>query len=82
MDVNTNQHSPHPTGCDAIAHLASNLSMSPDPNLVIKDALAFTRNALEAALTEPRIKRFVFCSSSSAVQQHRWNEVYDLTPEM
>lgn len=69
-------------GCDAVAHVASNLSMSPDSNIVVKDALAFTRNALEAALTEPRIKRFVLCSSSVAVSQHRWNEEFDLTPEM
>lgn len=68
------------TGCDAIAHLAANLTFSPDPTTVIPDALAFTRNTLSAALAEPRIQRFVFCSWAAAVHQYRFNEPFDLTP--
>ena len=36
-------------------------------------------NALESAAKEPSIKRFVYCSSSSAATQHKVNEKFDLT---
>lgn len=53
-------------GADAIVHVASNLSFSPDPNVVIPSSIDGAINALKAAYEEPSVKRFVYTSSSSA----------------
>ncbi|KAF5024498.1 hypothetical protein F66182_3438 [Fusarium sp. NRRL 66182] len=53
-------------GVAVIAHTASIMSLNPDPNKVIPDAINFAVNALKAAYAEPSVKRFVFTSSSSA----------------
>ncbi|KAL1301947.1 hypothetical protein AAFC00_002406 [Neodothiora populina] len=53
-------------GCSGVAHVASDLNFSPDPNQVIPGVLAGIRHTLEAATTESKIKRFVYTSSSTA----------------
>jgi nucleoside-diphosphate-sugar epimerase len=61
-------------------HVASDVSFSPDPSIVIPIALGLTQAALEAAAETSSVKRFVQTSSSAAVGS-RSNEVYDVTPE-
>ena len=72
-------------GTSAVVHLASNLSFKPDPNEVIPEVLAGVDNILEATTTEPKVKRFVFTSSSLAavspvpdvkfdIDENSWNE--------
>ncbi|KAM0231263.1 hypothetical protein ACHAPO_008642 [Fusarium lateritium] len=53
-------------GVSVIAHTASNMSLSPDPNTVIPDAINGAITALKVAYSEPSVKRFVLTSSSSA----------------
>jgi len=64
-----------------VVHVASDLSFSPDPNIVVKNAISFTMGALHSATKEPSVKRFVLTSSSSAACPLKFNEPYDLTPE-
>ncbi|KAL8666788.1 MAG: hypothetical protein Q9168_007416 [Polycauliona sp. 1 TL-2023] len=54
-------------GVTGIAHVASDMSDSPDPNVVIPSVIAGTRNALSAASKSPSLTRFVFTSSSTAI---------------
>ncbi|KAI4594313.1 hypothetical protein KJ359_008588 [Pestalotiopsis sp. 9143b] len=73
-------------GVSAIVHTASIMSLDHDPNKVIPGAIAFALNALKAAYSEPTVKRFVYCSSSTAailsqaetpkivVTEKTWNE--------
>ncbi|KAL8763274.1 MAG: hypothetical protein Q9203_007427 [Teloschistes exilis] len=61
-------------GCSGIAHVASDLSFSPDPNVVVPPTLAGARNAASAAAKEPSIKRFVFTSSSVAIANSQLND--------
>ena len=72
-------------GCSAIAHTASDLSFSPDPNAIITPVIKATQRALEAAMKEPGIKSFVLTSSSTAatkanpdkkfhIDRNTWNE--------
>jgi nucleoside-diphosphate-sugar epimerase len=42
------------------------MSLDPDPNMVIPDAITGALTALKVAYSEPSVKRFVFTSSSSA----------------
>ena len=70
------------TGCDGIAHIASNVSIDPDPKVVVTSTIAFVENALNAAAKEPSVKRFVYCSSSVAANPFILNEPYDLTDKM
>lgn len=53
-------------GCSGVAHVASNLSFSADPNDIIPSVLGGIRHTLEAADGEPMVKRFVYTSSSTA----------------
>ncbi|KAL1985643.1 hypothetical protein VTN96DRAFT_7510 [Rasamsonia emersonii] len=54
-------------GAAGLIHVASDVSMNPDPNTVIPAAVNLTVNALKAASKQPSIKRVVLTSSSSAV---------------
>lgn len=62
-------------------HTASNVSFTPDPNIVINDAIDLTISALESAAKTPSVKRFVLTSSSVASTQWIFNEEYDETPD-
>ncbi len=52
--------------CSAIAHVASYLGFSPDPNAIIPPTVASVQNILNAAKKEEGVKRVVLCSSSIA----------------
>ena len=84
-------------GVSAVVHTASNLSLDPDPNNVVPEAIAGVTNLLTAAAEEPSVKRFVLTSSSTAailpkpnnpvtVTVDTWNDelvsfVYDNPPK-
>ena len=52
--------------CSAIIHMATDVSFSPDPNVVVKPTEAGVLNILRSAARTPSMKRFVLTSSSSA----------------
>ncbi|KNG50440.1 aldehyde reductase ii [Stemphylium lycopersici] len=53
-------------GCEGVAHVASDLSFSPDPNVVITGCANGIRAILAEAKSTPSIRRFVYTSSSNA----------------
>ncbi|KAK3387827.1 putative aldehyde reductase 2 [Podospora didyma] len=53
-------------GVSAIAHIASTVDLSPDPNHVIAPVVAATLGILEAALREPSVREVVYTSSIMA----------------
>ncbi|TDZ46857.1 Aldehyde reductase 2 [Colletotrichum trifolii] len=53
-------------GVSAVIHVASPVSLSPDPESVIPSSIAGVMNALRAANKSPSVKRFVLTSSSVA----------------
>ncbi|GKU10144.1 unnamed protein product [Fusarium langsethiae] len=53
-------------GVSVVAHTASNMSLHPDPNQVIPEAISGALTALKVAYSESSVKRFVLTSSSSA----------------
>lgn len=50
-----------------VAHVATILSLSPNPEAVIAPTIAGLVNALKAASQEPTVRRFVYTSSSAAM---------------
>ena len=54
------------SGVDAVIHTASVTTFAPDPNEVIPATVAGATGLLEAASSEPSVKRFVYTSSSTA----------------
>ncbi|PPJ54322.1 hypothetical protein CBER1_06129 [Cercospora berteroae] len=53
-------------GCAGVIHVASDLSLNPNPHKVIPMVISGVKNLLSAAARTPSIKRFVFTSSSAA----------------
>ncbi|KAK5052093.1 hypothetical protein LTR84_002897 [Exophiala bonariae] len=53
-------------GVTGIVHVATDVSWSGDPNVVIPPSLAGMKNVLEAAAKEGSVKRFVYTSSVAA----------------
>lgn len=68
-------------GTSGVIHVASNLTFDKDPNKVIPSVISGINNTLEAADTEPKIKRFVFTSSSTACNNPVPNEKFEVTKE-
>ncbi|KAJ0276642.1 hypothetical protein COL154_006466 [Colletotrichum chrysophilum] len=56
----------NPKGVSAVIHVASPVSLSPDPESVIPSSINGAMNALKAANRSPTVKRFVLTSSSVA----------------
>lgn len=72
-------------GISTVIHVASDVSLNPDPNKVIPPAVNGTLSVLKTANDEPTVKRFVLTSSSLAaslpnlsteviVTKDSWNE--------
>ncbi|KAL9017933.1 MAG: hypothetical protein Q9185_004745 [Variospora sp. 1 TL-2023] len=72
-------------GVSGVAHVASDVSFSPDPNQVIPGVIASALNVASAAAKQASVKRFVYTSSSIAlagakpdvkyhVDASQWNE--------
>ncbi|CAG8019496.1 unnamed protein product [Penicillium olsonii] len=69
------------TGCDravdgisGIIHVAADVSMNPDPSVLIPNAIKATLNLLNAASKHPTIKQVVLTSSSTAAYTPSPNE--------
>lgn len=63
-------------GCDAVAHVASDLTFGPDPDVVIPPVVDGVQQVLASAAATPSIKRFVLTSSSCSAVIPRPNEHY------
>ena len=61
-------------GCSGVIHTAHVTSMSGNPNDVVTPSIAGALNALEAAVLEPLVTRFVYTSSVNATISHERNE--------
>lgn len=69
-------------GASGFVHVASDMSNSNDPDLVIGNAVKGVLNALRAAKKEGEgIKRFVYTSSSTAATLPKPGEVFSVTAE-
>ncbi|KAK6210083.1 hypothetical protein QIS74_11667 [Colletotrichum tabaci] len=66
-------------GCAGFVHLAVDNGFSPDPTVVVDGSVALTIRALEAAASEPGLRRFVLTSSYITACQCHMNEAYDVT---
>lgn len=69
------------TGVSGVAHVASDMSFSADPNKVIPGVIAGAINAASSAAKEPSVKRFVFTSSSAAILIPRLNEEFTISAD-
>jgi nucleoside-diphosphate-sugar epimerase len=65
----------HLAGCEGVAHVASDLSFSPDPNVVITGCVNGIKGILEEAKQTSSVKRFVYTSSSNAATRPLTGEV-------
>jgi nucleoside-diphosphate-sugar epimerase len=70
-------------GCDGIAHMASPVSESynPDPQAVIPKNIRSALSALESAAKEPSVKSVVYTSSQTAAFTPAPNKEYHVTPD-
>lgn len=67
-------------GASGFIHTATPVMENSDPNVAIPVVIKGTINALEAAATEPSIKRLVLTSSSGACTAPKPNKVFLLIP--
>ncbi|KAK7911042.1 hypothetical protein PG985_013523 [Apiospora marii] len=65
-------------GCAGVAHVASNISTSTDPEQVITPTVKSVTALLEAAAQTPSIKRFVYTSSLATLPKA--SEPIEITP--
>ncbi|KAL8920774.1 MAG: hypothetical protein Q9208_006104 [Pyrenodesmia sp. 3 TL-2023] len=68
-------------GVTGVAHVASDMSFSADPNKVIPSVIAGAINVASSAAKEPSIKRFVYTSSSTAILMPRLNEEFTISTD-
>ncbi|TID02187.1 hypothetical protein CH35J_004885 [Colletotrichum higginsianum] len=66
-------------GCAGFVHLAVDNGFSPDPTVVVDGFVVLTLRALEAAASEPGLRRFVLTSSYITVCHYHMNGAYDVT---
>ncbi|OJD35910.1 aldehyde reductase ii [Diplodia corticola] len=69
------------SGVAGVIHVASPVSLDPDPSKVIPIAVDSTLNILKSAAREKTVKRFVLTSSSSAVTVAKPNERAAITKD-
>lgn len=67
------------SGVSGIVHVASDVSFSPDPNVVVAPAVASTVSIFTSANKEPSVKRVVYTSSSSAAAPTIPNTPFEVT---
>lgn len=69
-------------GCDGIAHIASPVSESynPDPQATIPKGISCALSILESAAKEPSVKSFVYTSSQAAAVMLEPGKKYHITP--
>lgn len=68
-------------GVDAVIHVASDTTFSPDPNEVIPGVISGVRSILNSCIKEPSIKRFVLTSSSSAALMPKPGKEFTVTTD-
>lgn len=69
-------------GVSAFIHVASDLSFSTDPNVVIPTTVNGVKIALKAAAAEPSMKHFVYTSSAAAITLPKPGIEFIITPDM
>lgn len=65
-------------GASGFVHVASVLNFSPNPSEVIPHVIKGTLEGLQSAAKEPKMKRFVLTSSSTAAQAPIPNKEYNI----
>jgi nucleoside-diphosphate-sugar epimerase len=68
-------------GVSAVIHVASDTSFSPDPHKVIQPSVKGVQQILRSAAKQPKIKRFVLTSSSTAAGVPSYDKENVLTAE-
>jgi len=68
-------------GCTGVVHSASVMTFDTDPHKVVTPSIAGALHALEAAATEPGIRRFVYCSATAAAVMQGDGKRNDVTHE-
>ena len=66
-------------GVSGVVHIASVLTMDPDPNKVVPQTINGAVNAIESAAKEASLKRFVYTSSSVAITSPKPNEKFEVS---
>ena len=75
-------HSSDPSlGISAVAHVASDLSLDPDPNNVIPAVVNGALNAASSAAKQSSVKRFVYTSSSTAITSPKPNVDFTISTD-
>jgi nucleoside-diphosphate-sugar epimerase len=67
------------SGATGFVHVASDISFSDDPNVVITSTVNGVKNALTSAAKEAGMKRFVFTSSSAAATLPKPGKKFTIT---
>lgn len=68
-------------GCDAVIHVASDMTFAADPNEVVTPVVAGTKSILRSAIKHSSVKRFVLTSSSCAVLLPKLNTTFTVGKE-
>jgi nucleoside-diphosphate-sugar epimerase len=68
-------------GVAGVNHTASDLSFSPDPNIVVTGTVVQCVGLLKAAAATPTVQRFVYTSSSTACTLPIPNQVFTIYPD-
>lgn len=68
-------------GVSGVAHVASNMSLSPDPNAVIPGVINGALSVIQSAAREPSVKRVVYTSSSITTGFTQPNKPCNITTE-
>ncbi|KAH8754295.1 hypothetical protein F5883DRAFT_632579 [Diaporthe sp. PMI_573] len=68
-------------GVAGIAHVASNVTFNPDPNVVIPDVVSSIHEILDSAAKTPTVKSLVYTSSAAALAPPTPNVARRLGPE-
>lgn len=68
-------------GVKAFVHVASDVSLRPDPNLVIPTVVKLVQSALTSAAKEPGLQAFVLTSSSTAASAVKPNTPFHISTE-
>lgn len=68
-------------GCDAVMHVASDMTFGADSNAVLTPVVAGTKSIIRSACKHASVKHFVLTSSSRAVQIPKLNTALTVSKE-
>jgi nucleoside-diphosphate-sugar epimerase len=66
---------------DGVAHVATDVSFSPEPDVVVRGTVAGVLNVLRAAAQSPSVKRVVYTSASIATAHPKADHVFHVDVE-